>query len=152
MDSLDDFFPSKYLSCSDLNGREVTVTIDRIDAVELEDDKRKPVLFFRGAQKGLVLNKTNAETIAEGLDTRRTSKWIGKSIVLFPTKVDFQGKRVAAIRVRVPIPSDPAFSSGRPEPTGALPPTADDPRTSPPPHAQQFAPRTQADLDDDIPF
>ena len=57
-----DVFPGKYLKASDLNGHEPVVTIDR---VEMEDvgDGRKPVVYFKGKEKGLVMNKTNFSTI-----------------------------------------------------------------------------------------
>lgn len=59
-------------------------------------------LAFQGQEKGLILNKTNATTIASmyGSDT---DGWIGKEILLYQTKVDFGGQMVDAIRVDLPM-------------------------------------------------
>jgi len=98
-------FPSEYLRAADLNGRNVMVVIDRTEMAELGGGDHKPVLYFKGKDKGLVLNKTNANNIATvyGDDT---DDWEGKDIVLFTAMVDFQGKTVEAIRVRAPMPKD----------------------------------------------
>ena len=93
-------FPSDYLRASDLQGRDVTVTIERVEFKELAGEPNKAVLYFEGKQRGLVLNKTNGVTIVDSYGDDM-NEWIGKSITLFPTKVDFQGRRVDAIRVRV---------------------------------------------------
>jgi hypothetical protein len=96
-----DAFPSKYLKAVDLQDKNVTLVIDRVEFENIGDDDRKLVIYFTKAKKGLVLNKTNSKTIAAtyGDDT---DGWSGKSIVLFPAMVDFRGDTVEAIRVRVP--------------------------------------------------
>ncbi len=65
-------------------------------------------MFFRGKQKRLVLNKTNAKTIA-GLYGDDTEGWIGKRITLVVREVEFEGSIVLAIRVsgRIPQPKPP---------------------------------------------
>ena len=70
-------FPSEYLRPADLQERQVTVKMSRLEIREVGDEK-KPVLFFEGKDKGLVLNKTNAKTIStvygdetDGLGGRR---------------------------------------------------------------------------------
>ena len=55
--------------------------------------------YFEGKSKALVLNKTNANTITDRLGPE-TDGWVGRGLTLYPTEVDFQGRRVAAIRVR----------------------------------------------------
>jgi hypothetical protein len=56
-------FPSNYLRAADLQGRNVTVTIDRVAMEDIGGD-HKPVLYFRGKEKGMVLNKTNGNNIS----------------------------------------------------------------------------------------
>ena len=56
-------FPSPYLKASDLQGRRIPVKILRVEMQELGDEL-KPVVYFEGKAKGLVLNKTNANTIS----------------------------------------------------------------------------------------
>src|SRR3990167_4125077 len=98
-------FPSKWLKAADLQGSTPHVIIASIRMEDIGDDDQKPVLYFQGKTKGLVLNKTNATniTLAYGDDT---DAWIGQEIVLFTAWVDFQGRSVEAIRVRPPQPKD----------------------------------------------
>jgi len=98
-------FPSKFLKAADLKGRRVTVVISEVSMREVGDNENeeKPVCYFEGKTKGLVLNKTNASMIAEICDDSwETDDWVGASIILFATKVDFQGRRVDALRVDSP--------------------------------------------------
>ncbi len=103
-------YPSKYLKATDLGGQDRTVTISACVQDELgqgSEKEIKPILHFQGREKGLVLNKTNATTIAEvyGDDTE---SWIGRAIVLFAMTVPFQGKLVPSIRVRIQSAPQPA--------------------------------------------
>ena len=91
-------FPSEYLKAADLNGKAVRVVIDSVTTEKVGDDQ-KPVLHFVGKDKTLVLNKTNANRIVEATGSDETDDWAGWSITLYPCKVDYQGKRVDAIRV-----------------------------------------------------
>lgn len=91
-------FPSNFLKVDDLKGKRIIVTMDRIEVQKIGDDT-KPVLFFQGKDKGLVLNKTNAITIAEITGTEEMDNWRGQKIVLHPDKTMYEGKRVACIRI-----------------------------------------------------
>ena len=94
-------FPSKYLKAADLQGQTANVVIERIEMGEMDNaDDRKPIVYFKNKQKGLVLNKTNSNKIVSvyGDDS---DGWIGKPITLFTAWVDFRGETVEAIRVRV---------------------------------------------------
>lgn len=97
-------FPSEFLKAADLQGRNVRVLMSHVEMRDIGGD-HKPILFFQGKDKGMVLNKTNANNIAlvYGDDT---DDWHGKEIVLFEAMVDFQGKTVAAIRARAPQAKD----------------------------------------------
>lgn len=114
-----DAFPSNYLKASDLQGRAVTVKMDKATMETLGNDE-KLVLYFIGKEKGMVLNKTNANNIAfiYGDDT---DLWHGQEIQLFEAMVDFQGKTVPAIRVRAPQrrPAQPHIQQKQPEMAGA---------------------------------
>jgi hypothetical protein len=96
-------FPSKFLKAADLQDQQHEVIIDHVEMGDEMDGERKPVVFFQGKAKGLVLNKTNAKQIvtAYGDDS---DDWTGKPLVLFPTMVDFRGDMVEAIRVKIPKP------------------------------------------------
>src|SRR5882757_10717338 len=98
---VDEAFPSKYLSASDLQGRPAVVRIDMIQ-MEKMDDGNKPVLYFVGKKKGFVCNKTNATKIADVLRDDEMDRWPGQTLELYEAEVDFQGRSVPAIRVRAP--------------------------------------------------
>lgn len=112
-------FPSEYLKAADLQGKRVTVIVERVEMRTVGDD-HKPVLFFEGKEKGVVLNKTNANTIATvyGDDT---DDWVGGEIILYGQMVDFQGKSVEGIRCKIP-PRKPARSAA---PANEAPPPVD---------------------------
>ncbi len=96
-------YPSKYLKAFDLAGQDRAVKIRACVQEELgqgAEKEVKPVLYFDGGQKGLVLNKTNATAIAEDYGDD-TEAWIGRDIVLFVREVDYKGKLTPSIRVRV---------------------------------------------------
>ena len=115
MANVNNMFPSKWLRASDLQGKEPTVTIERMTMEDVEQGKdAQPVLHFAGKDKGLVLNKTNAMNVAT-IYGPETDAWIGKNIQLFTTFVDFQGRSVEAIRVK---PVQPNAAPAAPEPAG----------------------------------
>jgi hypothetical protein len=102
-------FPSKYLKAdTDIpDDGDLIVTIDTVQIETIgqgADQENKPVVYFRETDKGLVLNKTNAQTI-KGLFGFETDDWEGKRIALFGTEVDFAGKQTLAIRVRMKAPA-----------------------------------------------
>lgn len=125
-------FPSNYLRAVDLGSATPTVTIDKILVEDVGSGDQKPVLYFRGKNKGVVLNKTNASNISL-LYGDETDAWIGKQITLFTTWVDFQGRSVQAIRVRPVRPEQGNVQQAAPPPA-------------------QHAPPPDAPLDDEIPF
>lgn len=98
-------FPTKYLKAADLKDQQVRVQMASIEMEDVGDDEMKPVLYFVGKDKGLVVNKTNANNIAAAYGDD-TDDWMGQDLILYPTMVDFQGRSVAAIRVRAPKPSE----------------------------------------------
>ena len=103
-------YPSKYLKAADLDGQDRAVSIRACIQEELGQGvemETKPVLYFDGGQKGLVLNKTNAQAIADDYGDD-TEAWAGREIVLFIQKVTFQGKLMPAIRVRTQATPQPA--------------------------------------------
>jgi len=91
---------SDYLKADDIKGKgDVTVQIEGIGTKDF-DDGSKLVLSFVGKEKSLVLNKTNASIIAEMLGND-TDDWPGGNIDLYAARVEFSGKIVDAIRVRL---------------------------------------------------
>ncbi len=108
-------FPSNYLKAADLQGRRAAVTVSHVAMEDIGDD-HKPVLYFVGKEKGMVLNRTNANMIAEITGLEETDQWKGHTVVLFSTKVDFQGRRVDAIRIDRPAPGSVVRQAPPPPP------------------------------------
>ncbi len=106
MGSYKDKFPSKWLRAVDVPKPRL-LTIKNIAEEEVGDDL-KPVAYFHGEEKGLGLNITNCRSIEEIVGSDDVDAWKGKTIVLFKTQTDYQGKRVDCLRVRVPKPGTQA--------------------------------------------
>lgn len=96
---------SDWLSAAELPaGREVRVSISEIVEVAFKQGEAPKLgVKFKGKEKGIVLNKTNAKRIAHvhGPDT---GAWVGKEVFLYSELVEYQGKEVLGIRVRVLMP------------------------------------------------
>ena len=85
------------MRAGDLNGRTAVHTISGCTA-EVVGEDRKLVLAFSNNDMPLVLNKTNASTLAE-LYGPETGAWEGKAIKLVPAETLYQGKMVKCIRI-----------------------------------------------------
>lgn len=100
-----------FIFAFDLNGKDVTVTISRVEAGTLTGQggrkAKKPVVYFEGKEKGLALNATNAKTIA-ALYGNYTEKWVGRQITLYPATTQMNGETVECIRVRPSAPKAPS--------------------------------------------
>lgn len=103
----------EYLYAHDLDGRDVTLTIERIAAGTVVGDggkkTKKPVAYFAGRTrddkpiKPLALNATNCKVIA-AMYGNDTAQWAAKRITLYPTTTEFAGQTVDCIRVRPTVP------------------------------------------------
>lgn len=95
-------FPSRFWKTTDLNGEEFQMTIEKVVVETVDDDthEQKPVVYFDGHEKGLVLNRTNANAIADILG-EETDNWIGHKIIVYPARTNFKGRQVDCLRVRV---------------------------------------------------
>ena len=140
-------FPSKYLRASDLQGQRVSVYIDvvKMENVGREDaPDNKPVVYFTGKEKGLVLNKTNNEQII-AMYGDESGGWQGKQIELFVQKVSLGTQMVDGIRILAPANvnmTGQAMPDGRP--TMNTPPSRG-------PSGVPEAPGPVGPLDDSIP-
>jgi hypothetical protein len=99
-------------------GKELSVYIEEIEDVTFEQGL-KPVLKFRGQEKGLVVNATNFDTLADAFGSN-PSRWPGHTIVLKGEKVLFKGKRVDSIRVSVPKQAKPKSPPTEGEPSDSM--------------------------------
>jgi len=105
MGKLSEMLPTSgnYLRADDLpENAAIRVAIDcvRIEQIKRDEEtEEKPVLYFTGKDKGLVLNRTNVNTLVSLFGDDETAI-MGKQVVLYRTLVPFGGKTVPALRLR----------------------------------------------------
>ena len=97
-------YPTDYLAAPEFRGKDVTLTIASVSVDEMPlagttKTEKRPVVRFKETKKKLVLNKTNAKTIAKALGPL-TVAWTGKRVTLYPTTTRFGKETVECIRVR----------------------------------------------------
>jgi hypothetical protein len=125
--NINDAFPSKYLKASDLKGAEPVVTIAKVEMEAVGRDREmKAVVYFQGKEKGVVLNKTNSNKIAQIAGSFDTDDWAGVSVKLYATETEFGGETVECIRIKPatvpsrgskPVPAPKPAPPPQPEPT-----------------------------------
>ena len=142
MPTIDDVYGGNTLKDEDLpQDFRAVLRVESVSVQEFEDRdtpgkmERKFVARFVGKEKGLALNVTNANILAEIAGSRDSDYWPGKLVVMYRTMAEFRGKRVPAIRLDHPPKNAPA---ARPAP--------------PPPPPQREAGEDFVATDDDIPF
>jgi hypothetical protein len=113
----DDFHSSRFIGAADLGGTSHVVQIERIDREQLQDGKIKPAIFFVGAQKALLCNKTNWGTLGAAFG-KDLDSWKGRQIELFAMPCQgpngmTQGVRVRAV-VNQPAPSPVTVTPAQP--------------------------------------
>jgi hypothetical protein len=104
---------SRFLNAVDLDS-EKKFRIKEVTEEELGQDRdktKKLVVWFTNDKRGLVLNKTN-NRVLRGAFGNDCSAWKDKIVVVFPTTVEFRGKMVPGLRVRIPAPKQAATSTG----------------------------------------
>lgn len=96
-------FPNDYLAAEEFQGKTVTLTITGIKKEALRTNagstEDKFILTFKETPKKLVLNKTNAVTIA-GQHGTKAEAWVGKQISLYPTTCMAFGSETDCIRIK----------------------------------------------------
>ena len=101
---VDLMFPSRYLKAADLQEKPMSLTIEHVvrDKVRMTNGSitEKYILRFKETDKELILNKTNAKSIAKLLREPKAVNWAGSVIVLKPTTCEAFGEIVDCIRVK----------------------------------------------------
>ncbi len=126
-------FPSEYIKSADLQGKEVPLIIDHVvmkDVGQANAPDIKPVVYFKGTEKGLILNKTNSNTVCE-MYGYESDMWCDKPITLITIQTEYQGKPCLGLRVKIngtstALPAAPVASPiGAAPPFGGLSPTVE---------------------------
>jgi len=129
-------YRGRYLKAEDI-ARPVRAEISEIvdEQVNREDPRDiKSVVYFKGGQRGLVLNQTNARALAEAFGDN-IEGMRGKVIELYRDVANFGGKSVPCVRLRLPAAA------------AAAAPAAEEP-----PPQQEENPFVEPEGEDDIPF
>lgn len=143
MPRVSDVYGGQYLKAAMIGEDTFKMEIKEVVEEEIGQEKdRKLVVYFRGTDKGLVLNATNANTLAEAYGDD-TDNWSRKVVKLYTAWTEFGGRRVKGLRVDA-------------EAAGDQPPQ---PKTSPvqqPQYEDDFAEFANDELTpgpkDDLPF
>ena len=142
-----DVFESKYLKSGNIpEATFVSVIIDRVELANLAQEghpeEKKPVLFFRGKQKGMVLNKGNWQILEEAYGD--SDDWGGHTCSLYITATNTpDGKPCMGLRV--------AISKAKPAPRAAA--AVPKPAPAPVVPAQEYSGEEDSAIPaDDIPF
>src|ERR1700679_2357072 len=137
-------FGGDAMKAADLNGQEFTLTIVSVEEKKFDKGGNKLAIRFAGAKKSFICNKTNSKRIAM-LYGSETGHWPGKTIVLYPEMVDYQGEPVWAIRVK-----PPASFAAQPQRPAPIRPT---PMPAPIVDVDPMPDQTMGDIGrDEIPF
>lgn len=104
-------FFKKFLGGWSFENGDETLTISAVDEKQMYDqetDGKKTglVIYFEEKDLPMVLNQTNAETIAEVTGTSVLAEWVGKKIVVGSRKVKAFGQIHDAIRVQNTKPDE----------------------------------------------
>ena len=117
-----DVYSGRYLTAAEVS-KPVTAMIEGVSFEEIGQDKQsRLILELKTPQgkswtKGIVLNKTNANTLAEEFGDD-TDAWTDCTIIVKAEKVQFQGKMVMGLRIAIPaaapekVPSAPESQNG----------------------------------------
>jgi hypothetical protein len=107
MPTLNEMFPSQYLSGEDLGGKSYTLVMRNVYTETIFDVKKnkhvkKWVLYFDDAKKGCLIGKTQASQIFEATGTASTDEWTNKKVEVYPTTVKAFGEDHLVPRFRKP--------------------------------------------------
>lgn len=104
MATRNELYPSKWLSAADVD-TPVVATIERctIETVGSGNRaERKPVVYFGGATKPLILNRTNFDAVATISGCEDTDDWAGTPLELYAIDTTGPSGPTRGVRVRAP--------------------------------------------------
>ena len=95
-------FPSKYFKADDATP-PIILTVKRVSWERMKDqegnEEDKPVIWFNEEEKGMVLNRTNANTLTS-LFGAETDRWTGQRVTLGTEMVTAFGATKPALRFK----------------------------------------------------
>ena len=97
----DEAFPGKFLKAADVKETPLIAVISYVEKEKVgqgSDQKEKPVMYFQDADKPMVVNSTNWDTLAEAYG-EDSDGWSGCKIKVYSAPTQYQGKRTEGLRV-----------------------------------------------------
>lgn len=148
--------PTEYISGTEVGNHRINLIVDKVVMKKMNDGMMKPVMYFVGKERGMVVNSGNwdAMELVYGVNS---DDWAGRPLVLFtaPTQTP-AGQPTLGCRIRATIndaalqaPLDAApVQSGNNQPMGPGDQAAVDARRT----VGQPMVTDSTDLDDEINF
>jgi hypothetical protein len=100
-EEFDDLYGSNYLAATDLK-KPITTVIEQVEQEDFarqgEKKKMKAVLYLRGLKKPVIVNKTNALTLATAFG-KDFDEWIDQRVEIKAEPTTFAGKPTKGIRL-----------------------------------------------------
>ena len=102
--NIDQAFPSDYFRACDFDESNKSLTISKVTKEDLQIPRtskkvRKAVVHFKGEDKMLALNKTNAAIIKK-VCGKYTEDWSGAELTLYKGTDKYQGEDVDCVRIK----------------------------------------------------
>ena len=125
--TVDDMFPKDHIVGTDIGeGKSFAMVIADYEEKKVFNPRKNQTkivwtLRFKGAKKPLILNKTNAEAVAEITGSRTAADWVGKTVELYSEWVSAFGKQHLVVRLRKPTGKAPTGEIITDESTGMGP-------------------------------
>ncbi len=91
------------------DGKDMIVKVKdvKVESIQSQQGKEdKPVMYFEGSVKPLILNKTNMKTIEQVTGSPMLDDWVGKKLQLYVAQVSGFGTITSAVRVREFAPGE----------------------------------------------
>jgi hypothetical protein len=101
MPDYSDSFGGRFYKAADID-KPFTATVASVEKVEMRDGKKKPVMYFTNSDKGVVLNASRYEFMAQRCKSKNTDMWVGAEVTVDKGRTSFGGSMVDTVELRVP--------------------------------------------------
>ena len=102
--NMDDAFPSKGISASDLQGKTVLVVIEKVEFKQYQSGDDGFVMYFKNKKKPLSINKTKNGILKAAFGSN-SDGWVGQTINISPGRTLYMGNEVDCVNVSIPQPA-----------------------------------------------
>jgi hypothetical protein len=121
IETLDDMTSSKYMRATDVVGSSFTAHIVRIEQETMRDGTEKLVAYFKGHQKGIVLNATKGKVLAGMAKSKFRRDWVGLEVHVSGGTAELGGEEVPSIKFSGPTRAAVSERGDEPPPHTSIP-------------------------------